>query len=839
MFTATMTKRPSQISSLLSLALIALLSIPAPAQQPRALSTIRVTAVDAAEKPIEGVQLELKTNGKVVGSATTDQKGEGVFANVAPGTYEVAAAKEGLETLTQPDIVIKSNEPVELTFTLGPKAEIKESVDVKANGSLPVDQGASPSTELQRTELKDVPGKPATVADVLPLVPGVVRTPAGELKISGSDENRSSLVVNSIDATDPATGQFGVTVPVDSVETVNVFQTPYLAQFGRFTAGVVSVETRRGGDKWNFELNDPLPEFRIFAGQLRGLRYATPRVVFNGPLIADRLYFSEGLEYFLKKTPVKTLAFPFNESKQESVNSFTQLDYILSPKNTITGTVHVAPWRANFVNLDFYNPQPVTPAFRATDYTGAVTDRLTINNSLLESSLAIKRFGGDVWAQGLADMVLTPVGNLGNYFSQQNRRASRLEWLETYSMAPIELSGSHNLKFGVAISHTNNHGEFTARPVEIRDLDGVLLKQIDFVGGSPFNRSDLETEFFGQDHWLITKNLSLDSGIRFDRQGITGTDRIAPRVGLAWTPFGSDRAVVRGGYGIFYDRVPLGVYSFSSYPQQLVTTFAPDGSIIDGPRLFANITDRAVRDFPFIRGRNTIGNFAPYSATWNVEVDEPISKRLLVRANYLQSNSSGVIIVTPEVVSGQDALVLGGGGKSRYRQLELTARFDWKEGRRLYFTYVRAQAQGDLNQFNNYLGNYPYPLVRTNFYSNLPGDLPNRFLAWGLIQLPWRMRVSPMVEYRSGFPYSAVDAAQNFVGIPNTSRFPNFLSLDARVSKDFKVTDKYTVRFSVSGFNITDHNNPTAVRNNIADPIFGTFFGTYHRHLTADFDVIF
>jgi hypothetical protein len=96
-----------------------------------------------------------------------------------------------------------------------------------------------------------------------------------------------------------------------------------------------------------------------------------------------------------------------------------------------------------------------------------------------------------------------------------------------------------------------------------------------------------------------------------------------------------------------------------------------------------------------------------------------------------------------------------------------------------------------------------------------------------------------MVEYRSGFPYSAVDASQNFVGIPNTSRFPNFLSLDARVSKDFKVTDKYTVRFSVSGFNITDHNNPTAVRNNIADPIFGTFFGTYHRHLTADFDVIF
>jgi outer membrane receptor for ferrienterochelin and colicin len=51
-----------------------------------------------------------------------------------------------------------------------------------------------------------------------------------------------------------------MTVPVDVVERVDVFKTPYLAQFGRFTAGVVSVETRRGGDKWNFELNDPLPD---------------------------------------------------------------------------------------------------------------------------------------------------------------------------------------------------------------------------------------------------------------------------------------------------------------------------------------------------------------------------------------------------------------------------------------------------------------------------------------------------------------------------------------------------------------------------------------------------
>jgi hypothetical protein len=101
------------------------------------------------------------------------------------------------------------------------------------------------------------------------------------------------------------------------------------------------------------------------------------------------------------------------------------------------------------------------------------------------------------------------------------------------------------------------------------------------------------------------------------------------------------------------------------------------------------------------------------------------------------------------------------------------------------------------------------------------------------------MRISPLAEFRNGFPYSALDKLQNFVGLPNSNRYPPFYSLDARVSKDFKMSDKYTLRFSVSGFNLTDHFNPTAVHYNIADPQFGLFFGSYQRKFTADFDVIF
>jgi len=60
----------------------------------------------------------------------------------------------------------------------------------------------------------------------------------------------------------------------------------------------------------------------------------------------------------------------------------------------------------------------------------------------------------------------------------------------------------------------------------------------------------------------------------------------------------------------------------------------------------------------------------------------------------------------------------------------------------LFFSYVRAGARGDLNDFASYLGSFPVPIIRANQFGNLPADLPNRFLAWGLVQLPWGFQIA-------------------------------------------------------------------------------------------------
>ena len=70
------------------------------------------------------------------------------------------------------------------------------------------------------------------------------------------------------------------------------------------------------------------------------------------------------------------------------------------------------------------------------------------------------------------------------------------------------------------------------------------------------------------------------------------------------------------------------------------------------------------------------------------------------------------------------AFVLNGNGSSQLRQFELTTAVRAPHDDLLYFSYVRSHATGSLNDFNNYLANFPPAVILPNYYGALPGDVP-------------------------------------------------------------------------------------------------------------------
>ena len=463
-------------------------------QQERTSLTVAVRT--DRDEPARDATIAISNLSAFAQSRNTDDKGVALFEELAPGEYSIDVSAPGYGGL-KTRIVLDHGGDNRVDATLSSITSRTDAITVTDTVPASLEQGASVPITLRREDVKYLPERPASAADVLPLAPDIIRLPNGQLRLSGSGEHRSALLVNSADATDPGTGQFGATIPIDSVSTMNILSSPFLAEYGGFTSDVVSVETRKAGNKWTFELNDPLPEFRFRSWHMRGLRSATPRVSFGGPVIHDRLYLIESLQYEMRATPIVTLPFPRNEERREGFNSFTELDYILDSTNVITATLHAQRDHTRFANIDFFNPEPVSPDTAGVTYSAAVTDRTAIGGALLESGVSANSFHSKLWPQGYLPMTLTPTGNSGNYFNQQARTASRFEWRETWSMTRNGW-GAHNLKFGSNLAEAVEHANVAESPVNIADSAGLLLETVSFTAGSPIHRSDFESAYFSE-----------------------------------------------------------------------------------------------------------------------------------------------------------------------------------------------------------------------------------------------------------------------------------------------------------------------------------------------------
>ncbi len=193
-------------------------------------------------------------------------------------------------------------------------------------------------------------------------------------------------------------------------------------------------------------------------------------------------------------------------------------------------------------------------------------------------------------------------------FSFVNRTEKRHQIADNFSW----IKGRHSFKFGVDVNHLPVVADFTVNFGGIYNFGelgatslspafagapsfsavqayGLGIPQVFIQGvGNPHDSFSLTSMgFFVQDSWRIGNRLTVNYGVRYDREstpvfaavnaisqaaqdalGITqgipaDNNNIAPRLGVAWDPKGDGKTIVRASYGLFYDH-PLLALAFDS-----------------------------------------------------------------------------------------------------------------------------------------------------------------------------------------------------------------------------------------------------------------------------------
>jgi len=807
---------------LAKLVVIGLLGVLAVAQNaPQATGSVQGVVItidpDGGRSVVPGTKISL--DGPKHIDAEADAEGKFTISGVAPGSYGITANAPGM-TATQ-NLVVAAGNVSEVALEVKVEA-VNESITVTGTANQVDTKEASGTNTVGESAVRNMPNRNERIDGLLPLVPGVVRGPNGRINMKGARATQNGSLVNSADVTDPATGATAINIPIDVVSSVKVLSTPYDPEYGKFTGAVSNVETRPGEfNKFGVSAQNFVPHFRRLDGSIMGIAAATPRITFSAPIIKNRVAFTESVEYRYERDSVNSLPVLQRDSRRESFESYTQVDINISQKQTATASFTIFPQKLDFLGLNTFTPQASTPDLHERGFQAYLQHRyITGSGDLLTSQVSFRKFDADVSANSNDAYQLLVESTAGGFFNLQNRETLRTEWEEIFRVHPLHFHGSHELQAGTEFAHSSYDGRQEFRPVEIFGLASFPLERIQFGPTANFSIHQNETAWFVGDKWTVSNRLTFDLGLRFDRDSITNSVNTAPRAGFVLALTKDGKTLLKGGAGLFYDRVPLNIPAFPHLPTRTIAALNPTGGILSSTE-YSNVIPNGLQN--------------PRSEVWNLEVDREVIRNLLVRVGYQQRNTVHEFVLTPVASGPVGILSLTNSGSEFYRELQVTGRYQIGHST-LNASYVHSKAFGDLNDFNQFFGNDPQAVIQPSQRGHLNFDAPNRVLAWGEIAAPWKLTVAPVLDIHTGFPYSTINQFHDFVGPRNQLRFPRFVSTDLQVLREIRlpIKDKHA-RVGFGVYNVFNRFNPRDVQSDLDSLRFGEFFNGVGRTFHGKF----
>jgi hypothetical protein len=599
--------RPIFLSLLVLLSFLPLLH----AQAGPVQGGISGTALDSTGATVAGARVTLSTyDHPAIATAVTGPDGGFRFSGLQSGAYQIEIAAPGFAIYKNASLAVAVGRETWLDATLQP-AQATQQVTVQAQAeTLDISQSA-PVTNIDKDRIEELPIPSRNYLNFTLLSPALEganpalarQTPGaaeGGFSAGGLRPSSNALYIDGVDDNDEYTGLSRTELSPEAISDFQVVNHGYAAQAGGSAGGSVDVETRAGantqhGDAFLFVQNGALngtpaleavpnkpDENRLRAGISTG-----------GALRHDKLFYYVAAEQEMARgeeagdfTPQEAAQingalrragplqgfqlqqgfFPTTNEETELSGRFDRssesdslmLRYAMTNNRAVNDAFHLD----DLTDLSargsaFYDDNSVNAAWNRSISSALVNQMV--------AEVAQRRVALRTGSQNGPGVTIAGIATFGTPFDGNSRR---YETHADMGDALIRQHGKHLIQAGVAFSHIglraasrDGFGGLYVFPSVAALAAGHADFYTQSFGNPNTNFAELRSVAYAQDHWTVLHSLVLDYGLRYEDNHVPAplpnhALNLSPRVGFAWSP--QKQWVMRGGFGIFYDRYLLG-----------------------------------------------------------------------------------------------------------------------------------------------------------------------------------------------------------------------------------------------------------------------------------------
>jgi outer membrane receptor for ferrienterochelin and colicin len=871
-----------------------LFSVPLIAQTTGA--TLQGTVADDQGGVLPGASITItNTETGWTREVVSDPSGWYRAAALPPGPYEVRIRMPGFVDYTRTGLVLTLGQEATVNHALK-LATLSETITVTGQTPLVETTSNTLSKTITRTELDTLPLNGRNFSSLAAMSPGVamVGNNNNNVLAAGQTNRSNSFLIDgtSNDDTTVATSRGGFSL--EAVREFAVMANQFNAEYGMASGAIVSVVTRSGTNDLqgrvflfhrddSFDAQDPFSRAQgsgksPFSQQ----RYGG---FLGGPLVRDRFHFFGAFEGQRERSTqvITSTLVPADQREEPATNDgdqyFFKTDYRFNASHALTTRYRADDRTQTGQGIGGLNTRERGSNTNGLDQdvVGSLTSVLS-SRALNELRVQWARRSSFTNTEGYSvdgqPQINRPSGNFGKAQNlPQGRNENRLQVVENFSYS----SGAHDFKVGADISLIRADSFFP------RNRDGNFT----FTTDAPFNAADLSTyptqyvvatldptvdlpndlySFFAQDQWRIRTNLTLNLGVRYDRE--TGfskitdvpddSNNIQPRLGIVWDPFNDARTAIRAGYGHYVDQSFLNIQLNVASAKGAVETVIVNPGYPD----------------PFSRGSTqsaapgittlTPNPHTPETRTASLGVKREITPGFAVSVDGVYSRGynqyAWLDLNYPDPLTGLrpdptlgrvteyadyghswfSALLVGVEGR-RGAGLNWNASYTWSQNLRdvegFQFT---AQDMRDLDADKGLADNHR----AHQFIGNVTYALPWGFQIGAVAQArsgnPWNVTTGtdnnrdtftnpladrPDLAVPGGDPYDKNTYFSTFMGrsgnlARNANIGPGYFRLDTRISK-FVQLRTLTLEAFAEAFNVTNHPSFRALQGNLRSATFG------------------